>query len=340
MNPLAAHAWKEAAETLGLELVTATGKRARGRQGRQHRMRGVIGGRKVRVRFGLRVPADAITVIEVRLLQPLLLGAEIGVATPPRTSTGVVLGSVIERHVSGPGRARAQAMLDTKTGLRLGERILALGSFGWAELRDQMLEAHAEIATDEPRDYVQLVRLACEVASLAEKAREELEPSPVELALAANLARAASTLGLDLDRRRLAAAGTMRGAKVRAGLEVEPEPMLTCRVTFAQPSVWLVSLKPRVGLPASVARFITRLTSRSRCDLGAHFDVAGDLEGRVSEATCRKMVELASHGHLEADAGQLIYRSRELDLRIDELLASLAEVGDALTTKVAARPYR
>jgi hypothetical protein len=206
--------WRQAASALGLKLLDADGRTVSHKAAtRDETMRGALNGCAVSVEY-----RRGITMVDVRLVRSLALGAKVQVSAPPRAPNGRFAGpghTVIE----GVEPERVNSMLiRTEPGRQLMQTLRSLGSFGWAQLTDLRLRTQSEIFVEAPEGYVSLIRSVVEAALLAQAAREELEPTDWEIALRSHLEAAAGELQLDRSQSGFAITGRVRRLPVEVQL--------------------------------------------------------------------------------------------------------------------------
>jgi hypothetical protein len=204
--------WRDAAAKLGLTLVRQDGRTVLVEKGtRRHRMRGTIEGHAVTADYGLRHVDDGVTVVDVRLPKPLLLGLCVQVSAPPRAGTGRTLGGGLRTSIEAVEPERARAMLSaTASAKDLVSCLESLGSLGWVELRDTRVRIQCEVLIDTPDGYAKLVRVAVRTAVLAERARSALAPADWEIRLRTELEAVATDLRAPFDAALLRVVGESR----------------------------------------------------------------------------------------------------------------------------------
>jgi hypothetical protein len=162
-------------------------------------MRGTIEGHAVTADYGLRHVDDGVTVVDVRLPKPLLLGLCVQVSAPPRAGTGRTLGGGLRTSIEAVEPERARAMLSATASAK-----------DLVELRDTRVRIQCEVLIDTPDGYAKLVRVAVRTAVLAERARSALAPADWEIRLRTELEAVATDLRAPFDAALLRVVGESR----------------------------------------------------------------------------------------------------------------------------------
>jgi len=340
--------WRAAAESLGLELWSSRGKKVKKAKGtRAHEMRGAIDGFAVRVRYGLRSLDDGVTVIEVTLKRPLMLGFIYRVSSPPRDYRGRRVGA---KHIDvlGVERDRVRQMVeDTRSGLRLARLADHYGDTGWLEIDDAAVRAQLDFYTDHTEGYAPLILPAVELAKLAEAARSEIEPAPWEGELAANLARAADALRLKSDPERFRLRGDIRGMTTALSLEarvvssqVQARYTLTARIALPTPLPSGAEISRRVG-------FWSKLSARLRLDRPSgnptfdhSFQATLPARHCLSPDVTETLLALANEGDVHVKSDAISYRTERISQDTSQLLQRLAATAEKLQGRASRTPYR
>lgn len=338
--------WRRAGVALGLKFENGSGKGiSTKRATRANPMHGKLEGRQVRAECGLRDVDDGIVVIEVELARPLRLGLVASSYRGPARPRGpgpLLLFSepgALRVDLRGIHQKRIDHMASaTESGRALVDGLKKLGARGWVELRDDALEAQIRPKSERPEAYVGVVRLAVEVAKLAEAARAELGDEEWERRLADGFAAAADAFGLELDRGACVVRGEVRGVRVSVALVTDDRHSIAASARFRCPLPPGSKLEPRVGFWSALAEKLGFAPDKKRFD--ARFRLEGDLSGRVDDALGATIVALAERGHVVADAHAISFRTSNLETDATELVGTLVSLAEALVPPLERSPYR
>lgn len=336
--------WRLAARSLELELVDDEGKVVPNEQGTQaHAMRGRVEDRRVSIRYGATDPRDRITVVEVMLRRPLLLGMATQVYRDPAPKDnryGIVRPGVFSAS-KAVDQARVKVFFEeTQRGRELWGALHELASLGWAELTDSHLRVQAEVYVNSADGWLELIRRAVATAALAETARNELPPLPWETQLLDRLDAEREALGLSLDRQIVRLSGTIRATKVSVRLAVkEGRYALFHGVTLAPPLPKGEKLSRRVKPTSFLTKLWPGWKEQGKGSWEDCLEATGVIRERLSLAQLEGLATLSRTGDVAVDPSTLTFWRSDLDAGVAEVLDQLVGVASALA-RASMQPYR
>lgn len=303
-------------------------------------MRGVVGGRKVKVSTIFLTEVTTTIAVEVRLARCLLLGLSAQVSAPQRTPDGRMLGG-LRTSVDAIDPARAGAMLgETTSGAKVTSCLHSLGTLGWVELRDTQVRAHCDGWANQVDGYVTLVNLVVETAKLAEAARSEIPPEDWEARLRARLEAVAIEQQLAFDERALAVSGRRRDSDVELRLEATDRYALLCRIAFpvALPQGSHVVRRTRFWSRVAAFLGIDRPTGDRR--FNARFEATPPVRLRLTPEITELMVDMSRLGDLTLDARGVTFRAPADDVNVAEVLSRALALVGGFAVRPRSVPYR
>jgi len=325
--------WRQAASTLGLELVDAAGRTITPKRAtRANSMRGSLNGRELIVRY-----ARGSTIIDVRLAKSLKLGAKVQVSAPPN------------RRFAGPGQTvitgiepeRINHMLTrNQPGRDLMATLESLGSLGWVQLTDTRIQTQSEIYVEAPEEYVDLVRKVSGAALHAEAAREKLAPAEWETDLRHRLEAAAAELHLEVAQKGFFIHGLVRRAQVSLELLATDHYFLSGHVRFTRQMPADTLIERRHGTLSGLAAILGLDKPTVNVQFNMAFRVRGNLHNHITADTINDILKLAGDGEFRVDRLGATYKTRVLTANVAEIIMYLVRISERLVGNSKASPYR